>query len=63
MTIDEAITQLKKLISYSKDYRHDVDTNAIQLGIEALEFLYELRQCTAIDVEDVPTRLPSETES
>lgn len=35
---------------------------AAQLGIEALELYCELRQCTAIDVEDIPIRLPSETE-
>ena len=53
---------------YSKE-QHNEEQSAInkerlatQLGIEALELYYELRQCTAIDVEDIPVRLPGETE-
>lgn len=38
------------------------EIRAIQLGIEAMERLEELRQCTAIDFDDVLRRLPSEEE-
>lgn len=63
MTLEEAI-------KINKDYKGILDklptvTNiqqAIQLGIEALELYFGLRGCTAIDVEDIPTHLPSETE-
>jgi len=56
MTLDEAIR-------YLKTYNSGVVFNeeARRLGIEALELYYALRTCTAIDVEDIPSHLPSET--
>jgi len=57
MTIDEAIKTIKNnLLPAPKPY-----DEALQLGIEALELYYALRGRTAIDVEDIPSRLPSET--
>jgi len=70
MTIEEAIKNLRRQlalrignISLAEAIRSgDKRAIAIQLGIEALELYYELRGCTAIDVEDIPSRLPSEGE-
>ena len=62
--IDEAIEYNKRLKPKLQriDYLHSDEIEAIQLGIEALELYYELRGCTAIDVEDIPSHLPSEGE-
>jgi len=66
MTLEEAIKRNRvikqKLIANTNPKLTDIDwVGAIQLGIEALEAYQELRQCTAIDVEDIKP-LPSETE-
>jgi len=62
MTLEEAIYKLKN--TPVDVVVGDALTFALakRLGIEALELYYDLRQCTAIDVEDIPSRLPSETE-
>ena len=62
MTIEEAFKSLRKTYDFMYDEGDPTDHKAIQLGIEALELYYELRGCTAIDVEDIPSHLPSETE-
>ena len=62
MTADEATEILKTVLGYTEDDEPEGIIKATQLGIEALELYYELRQCTAIDVEDIPVRLPGETE-
>ena len=56
MRIDEAIKELDEMIVATEEQHQ-----AVRLGIEALEAYYALRQCSAIDVEDIG-RLPSETE-
>ena len=60
--IEEAIRELKELEQHHVLYSWKSKRKAIQLGIEALELYYELRGCTAIDVEDIPSHLPSEGE-
>lgn len=62
MTIDEAIKINGRIKEVHRGLALTDDVKAIQLGVEALEAYYALRQCSAIDVEDVG-RLPSETES
>jgi len=60
--IDEAIEILKREMT---DENLNIESDfgrAHKLGIEALELYYELRGCTAIDVEDIPSHLPSEGE-
>lgn len=59
MTIDEAIEILKRTVTETPYGNPDIK-EATQLGIEALEAYQELRQCTAIDVEDIKP-LPSES--
>ena len=54
--IDEAIERLRNLLKHTTA----IDQRAIHLGIEALELYYALRGSTAIDVDDIPSRLPSE---
>ena len=62
MTLDEAIEWNKGTKEEFDEKGFDQTALAIQLGIEALERVQELRQCTAIDFDDVFRRLPSETE-
>ena len=62
MTLEKAINYLRLIYSDRKDdgvLDNMPGQKAIQLGIEAVEAYYALRQCTAVDVIG---RLPSETE-
>ena len=57
MALDEAIKILEQMIDETfNPFREE----ALRLGIEALELYYALRGSTAIDVDDIPSRLPSE---
>jgi len=60
--IEEAIEELRTAKSPRLPFDEVRRKKALQLGIEALELYFALRQCTAIDVEDIPSRLPSEGE-
>lgn len=61
MTLPEAIEELRSYNFLCEPADVEKLRKAVGLGIEALEAYYALRQCSAIDVEDIK-RLPSETE-
>jgi hypothetical protein len=62
MTIDEAIKRNKDLVHTPNDVNDARDRQAIQVGIEALERLKELRIKTPTPIYLIEKPLPSETE-
>jgi len=59
MTIDEAIEEIRKAISYAHFTYPSRTAEALELGIEALKYIQRARQH---DLYVKPERLPGETE-